>query len=132
MPRASFAHTAHRNCCTTRCLRCKGPKYCRISCKELHWRKSHQSSAGPAQNGAQLCGEDANTRLAEGIPCERCSDAVYCSASCLNSDFIDHAHECPLVLEEIKAEHEQQQARRVHESRTLAQALLQQGTNRMS
>ena len=61
---------------------------------------------------------------------EKCFDAVYCS--CLNSDFIDHAHQCPLVLEEIKAEHEEQQARRVHESRTLAQALLQQGTNRMS
>jgi hypothetical protein len=40
-----------------RCLRCKGSKYCRISCKELQLRKGHQSSAGPTQNGAQLAGK---------------------------------------------------------------------------
>ena len=93
--------------------------------QRLHWIQGHQKQCKTHADWCPTCGEDACMRLAGGAPCERYQDTVYSSALCLNRDYIDHIHCCPLVTGDTKVARATQQTRNVDECRTSGPVLLQ-------
>jgi len=78
-------------------VRCKILTYCG-SARSGIGQRNHLKKCTPSVSWCPACGEDIENGASTNITCERCKEVVYCSQRCLNNDFNNHVHRCPLTL----------------------------------
>ena len=83
--------------------------------------------ANPVSTGALRVEKNVDAGSAMKSPCERCQEVVYCSPTCLNSDFNNHLYRCPLVIPDPIGAREPKSASEVDGSRVQIPTLMQPG-----